>query len=47
MMHRWLASVLLHCEKGFNRAKGYASIPVVIKQIEAGEPKDIILQKAA
>jgi len=47
MMHRWLASVLLHCEKGFNRAKGYASIPTVINQIEAGEPKDIVLQKAA
>jgi len=47
MMHRWLASVLLHCEKGFNRAKGHASIPAVIKQIEAGEPKDIVLRKAA
>ena len=47
MMHRWLASVLLHCEKGFNKAKGYTSIPAVIKQIEAGEPKDIVLQKAA
>lgn len=47
MMHRWLASVLLHCEKGFNRAKGYASIPKVIKQIEAGEPNNIALQKAA
>ena len=23
MMQRWLASVLLYCEKGFNRIKGY------------------------
>jgi transposase-like protein len=37
MMQRWLASVLLHCEKGFHRVKGFASIPDVVKQIEAGE----------
>jgi transposase-like protein len=37
MMQRWLASVLLHCEKGFRRIKGFASIPDVVKQIEAGE----------
>jgi len=47
MMQRWLASVLLHCEKGFNRVKGYASIPEVIKQIEAGEINNITLPKAA
>lgn len=50
MMQRWLASVLLHCEKGFNRAKGYASIPEVIKQIEADEEiahSQKILKKAA
>jgi putative transposase len=37
MMQRWLASVLLHCEKGFHRIKGFASIPDVVKQIETGE----------
>jgi transposase-like protein len=37
MMQRWLASVLLHCEKGFRRIKGFASITDVVKQIEAGE----------
>jgi transposase-like protein len=47
MMHRWLASVLLHCEKGFKRAKGYASIPEVINQIEASEPQNVLLPKAA
>lgn len=50
MMQRWLASVLLHCEKGFRRIKGFASIPDVVKQIDAAEeitrsPK--ILKKAA
>ena len=39
MMQRWLASVLLHCEKRFNRVKGYASIPEVISNIEAVEEK--------
>lgn len=34
MMQRWLASVLLHCEKGFKRIKGFAAIPEVIKRIE-------------
>jgi len=36
-MQRWLASVLLYGEKGFRRIKGYASIPAVIKTIEAKE----------
>jgi len=47
MMQRWLASVRLHCEKGFKRIKGFASIPVVIAQIEADEESDAVLQKAA
>ncbi len=47
MMQRWLASVLLHCEKGFKRIKGFASIPIVIAQIEAADKKDVVLQKAA
>lgn len=47
MMHRWLASVLLHCEKGFRRIKGYAAIPAVMIQIEASVPSDAVLHKAA
>jgi putative transposase len=47
MMQRWLASVLLHCEKGFKRIKGFASIPIVIEQIETADKKDVVLQKAA
>ena len=39
MMQRWLASALLHCEKRFNRVKGYASIQEVIGNIEAVEEK--------
>ncbi|MFH0832819.1 MAG: IS256 family transposase, partial [Candidatus Aenigmatarchaeota archaeon] len=47
MMQRWLASVHLHCEKGFKRIKGFASIPIVIEQIEAADKKNVVLQKAA
>lgn len=46
MMQRWLASVLLHCEKGFRRIKGFASIPAVIVSIEAEESR-ITLKDAA
>jgi len=34
MSQRWLATVLLHCEKGFRRVKGYLAIPEVIAMIE-------------
>lgn len=34
MMQRWLASVLLHCEKGLNRIQGYASIGEVMAAID-------------
>lgn len=37
MMQRWLASVLLDCERRFRRVKGYALIPEVINNIEAAE----------
>ena len=50
MMQRWLASVLLHCEKGFRRIKGFASIPEVVHQIEAEEElthSRNVLKKAA
>lgn len=47
MMQRWLASALLHCEKGFRKIKGYASIPAVLKEIEAFEENDSELLRAA
>jgi putative transposase len=34
MAQRWLASVVLHCEKGFRRIKGYRDIPQVLINIE-------------
>ena len=37
MMQRWLASVLLYCEKRFRRVNGYALIPEVIRNIGAEE----------
>lgn len=37
MKQRWLASVLLYCEKRFKRVNGYTSIPDVIRNIEALE----------
>jgi putative transposase len=46
MTQRWLASVLLHCEKGFNRIKGYAEIAAVVAAIEA-EQADTVEQKEA
>ena len=47
MMQRWLASVLLHCEKGFNRIKGYASIPEAISTIDQMDSLAVTLKKAA
>ncbi len=32
---RWLGAVLLHCEQGFKRVKGYAGIKQVMAAIEA------------
>ena len=40
MTQRWLAAVLLYAEKGFKRVKGYASIPDVIRNIEAMTEND-------
>lgn len=40
MAQRWLAAVLLHCEEGFRRIKGYADIPAVVAAIEAEQPGD-------
>ena len=44
MMQRRLASVLLYCEEGFNRVKGFASIPDVIAFIEAEQKENIDLK---
>jgi putative transposase len=47
MMQRWLAAVLLYSEKGFRRIKGYASIPDVIRNIDAAEENNAPVKKAA
>lgn len=47
MMQRWLAAVLLHAEKGFRRIKGHAEIEEVIRNIDAAEPCEETLKKAA
>ena len=46
MSQRWLATVLLHCEKGFRRVKGYLEIAdgMAIEQIQE---EKCVLQKAA
>jgi transposase-like protein len=46
MSQRWLATVLLHCEKGFRRVKGHLGIPEVIATIEQTQGEHG-LQKAA
>ena len=35
MRQRWLAAVLVHCEKGFKQVKGHASIEAVRGAIDA------------
>lgn len=47
MMQRWLAAVLIHAEKRFKRVKGYASIPDVIRSIEAEENNNGPVRKVA
>jgi transposase-like protein len=47
MSQRWLATVLLHCEKGFRRVKGYLGIAEVIATIEQIQEENYIMQKAA
>jgi putative transposase len=46
MSQRWLATVLLHCESGFRRVKGYLGIPEVIATIDQIQ-EEHVLQKAA
>ena len=40
MRQRWLAAVLLHCERRFRRVKGYASIDTVVAAIDAIQRRD-------
>jgi transposase-like protein len=47
MMQRWLGSVLLYCEKGFRRVKGYLLISAVIQQIEIEEKENTPLKQVA
>jgi transposase-like protein len=47
MSQRWLAAVCLHCEKGFNRVKGYSGIQEVVRRIEVGQSDEGKLQTAA
>jgi len=47
MSQRWLATVLLHCEKGFRRVKGYLGIAEVIATIEQIQEEKYVIQKAA
>jgi len=42
-----LAAVLFYAEKGFKRIKGYASIPDVIRNIEAEEENNKMTWKIA
>ena len=46
MAQRWLASVLLFCEQGFRRIKGYRDIPQIIATIETVQ-NEVMLQTAA
>lgn len=47
MSQRWLGAVLLHCERGFKRVKGYAAIKQVVAAIEAEQGESRKLKPAA
>jgi putative transposase len=47
MRQRWLAAILLHCEKSFRRVKAHRDIGQVVSAIEAELEKDIRIKKAA
>lgn len=47
MSQRWLGTVLLHCEKGFRRVKGYLGIAEVMATIEETQEEKGVMQKAA
>jgi len=47
MSQRWLASILLYCEKGFRRVKGYRDIDGVVAAIEKMHEEQGQLEAAA
>jgi len=47
MRQRWLAAILLHCEKSFRRVKGYGGIAQVLSVIEQELGEDRAVRKAA
>lgn len=47
MSQRWLATVVLHCEKGFRRVKGHLGIAEVIATIEQIQEEKDVMEKAA
>jgi len=47
MAQRWLGAVLLHCEQGFRRIKGYAAIKTVRAVIETQQAEGRKLKSAA
>lgn len=47
MSQRWLAAVLLHCEQGFKRIKGYVAIKTVVTAIEVEQAESRKLKSAA
>jgi transposase-like protein len=46
MLQRWLATILLYCEHGFRRIRGFASIPEVVTAIEEEQTR-VSTEKAA
>ena len=47
MAQRWLGAVLLHCEQGFKRVKGYAAIKQVVAAMAAEQAESRKLKSAA
>ena len=47
MAQRWLAAVVLHCEKGFKKVKGFLEIAAVVAAIEKEQEETMELKKAA
>src|SRR3972149_5825728 len=47
MAQRWLGAVLLHCEQGFKRVKGYAGVKQVMAAIDAEQAEGRKVKSAA
>lgn len=47
MRQRWLAAMLLHCEKSFRRVKGYRNIAQVVSSIQDERDENHNMKKAA